>query len=137
PLAASVRRLSRAAVARSPDHQSVRVVLADVEPAGVARPVAARPCRPRAPDRRSGEREVGNSRQARSGQHQRARVVSRARWVEPVADAVLLGEAGIGKFATTEDAEDTEVKSGYERRASLFLRVLSVLRGGELRPHFR
>src|SRR5262249_21267885 len=72
--------------------QSVRAVLADVEPACVARSMAARTPRPRATGRDSGERQMGDPRQAGPGEHQRAGAVSRIGWIEPLADEVLLAE---------------------------------------------
>ena len=84
-----LRPLSRTAVARRPDRQPVRALLPDVVARGVARRVgrAARGPRPQA--RRSRRAEVGGARQARPGEHHRARAVPGPGRPERLAAAVL------------------------------------------------
>src|SRR5262249_12950403 len=92
PRAGAVCHVSRATLARSAHRQSIRTVLIDVAPRRHARRVAqsaphahtAGPC--------AGGRQVGNPAQTRSVEYQRTGAVSGPRWLESVADAVLLAE---------------------------------------------
>ena len=60
-----------------------------VQSHGGARPVALAASRGLSPHRRPGRTQMGGTRQARPDQHHRARVVSRPRRPEPVAEAIL------------------------------------------------
>ena len=85
----AVSRLPGTTGDRSPHSESIRAVLADVERKGDDGRLAA-PASGFLPARRdSGEAEMGDPRQARSGERQRARAVPRSGWPEPVADSVL------------------------------------------------
>ena len=81
--------LPRAAVARRADRQPVRALLADVAPRG-ARSTSARGAATSCVRRIviPAEREVGGPRQARPGEHHRARALPRPRRPQPVAAAL-------------------------------------------------
>src|SRR5207248_10498335 len=97
PRQLELRHDSQTAVTRPEDRESIRAVLADVEPAGETRRLAGAPSRACEADPDSRSAQMGDSRQARSGEHQRASAVSRAGWTEPMAHAVLLAQAEIAK----------------------------------------
>ncbi len=90
----AVYGLPRAAGARRPDPQPAGAFLVDVGPRGPLRGLDQK-APPTVPARRSTRPvEMGDSRQARSGEHQRTGAVPRARRLEPMAGTLLHADRG-------------------------------------------